>query len=109
MTTKVKAVTTRTFDQDVVQAQRPVLVDFYADWCGPCKFVGPIVEDIAGEYADQIEVRKIDVDENPELAGRYGVRSIPTLVLFKDGEAQETVVGAAPKSQLTDVIDRYAV
>ena len=108
MTTKVKAVTTQTFDQDVVQAERPVLVDFYADWCGPCKFVGPIVEDIAGEYAGQIDVRKIDVDENPELASRYGVRSIPTLVLFKDGEPQETVIGAVPKSQLTEVIDRHA-
>lgn len=108
MTTKVKAVTTQTFDQDVVQAQRPVLVDFYADWCGPCKFVGPIVEEVAGEYADQIDVRKIDVDENPELASRYGVRSIPTLVLFKDGEVQETVIGAVPKSQLVEVIDRHA-
>ena len=85
-----------------------MLVDFYADWCGPCKFVGPIVEDIAGQYADQIDVRKIDVDENPELAGRYGVRSIPTLVLFKDGEPQDTVIGAVPKSQLTEVIDRHA-
>lgn len=80
-----------------------------SDGCGPCKIVEPIVEEVAGECPDQIDVREIDVDENPELVDRYGVCSIPTPVLFKDGEVQETVIGVVSKSQLTDVIDRQAV
>ena len=108
MTNKVVAVTTETFEQQVVQSERPVLVDFYADWCGPCKTVSPVVEEIAVEYEGRIEVRKIDIDLNPELARRYGVRSIPTLMVFKDGEVQDTILGAVPKSKLTEVIDRHA-
>lgn len=108
MTNKVVAVTTETFEQQVVQSERPVLVDFYADWCGPCKTVSPVVEEIAVEYEGRVEVRKIDIDLNPELARRYGVRSIPTLMVFKDGEVQDTILGAVPKSKLTEVIDRHA-
>lgn len=108
MTNKVVAVTTETLEQQVVQSERPVLVDFYADWCGPCKTVSPVVEEIAVEYEGRVEVRKIDIDLNPELARRYGVRSIPTLMVFKDGEVQDTILGAVPKSKLTEVIDRHA-
>lgn len=108
MTKQVTTVTNENFEQDVVQSQQPVLVDFYADWCGPCQIVGPIVEELAVDYAGRVEVRKVDVDANPDLASRYGVRSIPTLILFKDGAPQDTIVGAAPKSQLVAVIDRHA-
>ncbi len=107
MTNKVRAVTKENFEQDVLQSKRPVLVDFYADWCGPCKVVGPIVEELGNDYAGRVDVRKVDVDSNPELAGQYGVRGIPTLILFKEGIAQDTIVGAVPKSQLTEVIDRH--
>ncbi len=108
MTNEVRAVTKKNFKQDVLQSKRPVLVDFYADWCGPCKVVGPIVEELGNEYAGRIDVRKIDVDSNRDLANRYGVRGIPTLILFKDGVAQDTIVGVVPKSQLTEVVDRHA-
>ncbi len=108
MTNKVRPVTKENFEQDVLQSKRPVLVDFYADWCGPCKVVGPIVEELGNDYAGRLDVRKVDVDSNPELAGQYGVRGIPTLILFKEGVAQDTIVGAVPKSQLTEVIDRHA-
>ncbi len=108
MTNEVRAVTKENFEQDVLQSKRPVLVDFYADWCGPCKVVGPIVEELGNDYVGRVDVRKVDVDSNPELAGQYGVRGIPTLILFKEGVAQETIVGAVPKSQLTEVIDRNA-
>lgn len=108
MTKQVTTVTNENFEQDVVQSQQPVLVDFYADWCGPCQIVGPIVEELAVDYAGRVEVRKVDVDANPDLASRYGVRSIPTLILFKDGVPQDTIVGAAPKSQLVAVIDQHA-
>jgi thioredoxin 1 len=107
MTKEVKTVTNQTFDQDVVQSRQPVVVDFYADWCGPCQAVGPIVAELATDYAGQIEVRKVDVDSDPDLAGRYGVRSIPTLILFKNGAPQETIVGAVPKQKLTEIIDRH--
>lgn len=108
MTNKVAAVSNETFEQEVVQSQKPVLVDFYADWCGPCKTVGPIVEELAAEYEGRITVRKVDIDLNPELARQYGVRSIPTLMVFKDGEAKDTIIGAVPKSKLAAVIDQHA-
>lgn len=108
MTSRVTAVTNETFDAEVVQSPRPVLVDFYADWCGPCKTVGPIVEELALEYEGRLDVRKVDIDVNPELARQYGVRSIPTLIVFKEGEVKDTIVGAVPKSRLTEVIDQHA-
>ncbi len=108
MSNKVRAVTNETFEQDVLQSNTPVLVDFYADWCGPCKVVGPVVEQLGNDYEGRVDVRKVDVDSNPELASRYGVRSIPTLILFKDGVVQDTVIGAVPRSKLVEVIDQHA-
>ena len=107
MTTQVQALSQETFEREVSAADRPVLVDFYADWCGPCKAIAPIVAELAGEYSGQVEVRKIDVDENASLASRFGVRSIPTLILFKAGEPVETVVGAVSKPALEEIIERH--
>lgn len=108
MTNQVQTTNRDAFDQDVISSERPVLVDFYADWCGPCRVIGPIVEELATEYDGKINVRKVNVDDNPELAGQFGIRGIPTLILFKDGEPAETVVGVVTKSALAEVIDRHA-
>ena len=95
-----KPITDDSFEQDVLNADKPVLVDFWAEWCGPCKMIGPALEEIAGELADQVTIAKINIDENPDAPGQYGVRGIPTMILFKDGQVSSTKVGAAPKSQL---------
>lgn len=108
MTNQVKTTDQATFDSDVLAAKRPVLVDFYADWCGPCKAIAPIVEDLAAEHGEKIDFRKVDVDSNPGLAGQLGIRGIPTLILFKDGKPAQTVVGAVSKSALVEVIEQHA-
>ena len=95
------------FDQEVLQSDIPVLVDFWAEWCGPCKVVGPTVEELATDYKGRLKVAKLDVDSSPEAAGRFGVRGIPTLIVFKDGKAQERSVGVRPKRQLADLVDQY--
>lgn len=95
-----KAVTDSSFQDDVIGSDKPVLVDFWAEWCGPCKMIGPALEEISDELADQVTIAKINIDENPDAPGRYGVRGIPTMILFKGGEAAATKVGAAPKSAL---------
>ncbi len=89
-----------TFEQDVLKSGQPVLVDFWAEWCGPCKQIAPALEEIAKEYGDRITVAKLNIDENPQAPTRYGVRGIPTLMLFKDGQVAATQVGAAPKGNL---------
>lgn len=100
-----KAVTDLSFQADVIDADKPVLVDFWAEWCGPCKMIGPALEEISEELADKVTVAKINIDENPEAPGKYGVRGIPTMILFKNGEAAATKVGAAPKSALKGWIE----
>ena len=101
------AVTDASFEQDVLKSNVPVLVDFWAPWCGPCRMVAPIVDEIAKEFEGQIKVFKLNTDENPNVASQYGIRSIPTLMLFKDGQKIETVVGAVPKSTLHTTITKY--
>jgi thioredoxin 1 len=95
------------FDQEVLQSDIPVLVDFWAAWCGPCKALDPTISALADDYQGQLRVAKLNVDENPETAARYGVRSIPTLILFKDGEALQTSIGVQPKSQLAGLIEPH--
>jgi thioredoxin 1 len=93
------------FDEKVLKSELPVLVDFWAEWCGPCKMIAPILEEIATEYAGKLAVAKVDIDSNPGTPQKYGVRGIPTLILFKDGEVHATKVGALAKSQLAAFID----
>lgn len=94
------AVTDDSFANDVLNADGPVLVDFWAEWCGPCKMIGPSLEEISDELAGQVKIVKINIDDNPDAPGKYGVRGIPTMILFKDGAPAATKVGAAPKSAL---------
>ncbi len=93
------------FENDVLKANGPVVVDFWAEWCGPCKMIAPALEEIAGELGDKVTIAKINVDENPGVPSRYGVRGIPTLMLFKDGEVTSTQVGALPKGKLQEWIE----
>ena len=95
-----KAITDSSFHADVISADGPVLVDFWAEWCGPCKMIGPSLEEISDELGGKVTIAKINIDENPEAPSRYGVRGIPTMILFKNGQPAATKVGAAPKSQL---------
>ncbi|MBI3325830.1 MAG: thioredoxin [Nitrospinae bacterium] len=97
-------VTDDTFEQEVLKASMPVLVDFWAVWCGPCKAIAPVVEELAGEYEGKLKVMKLDVDENPRVPTTYGVQSIPTLLIFKGGQPAERVVGAVPKKVIVDKI-----
>lgn len=97
------SVTDATFESDVLNSDKPVVVDFWAEWCGPCKTIGPSLEELSDEQ-DAVTIAKINIDENPEVPGRYGVRSIPTMVLFKGGEAVATKIGALPKNQIAQWI-----
>ena len=92
------------FDSDVLQSKEPVVVDFWAEWCGPCKMIGPSLEEISNELAGKVKVTKLNIDENPELAAQFGVRSIPTLMIFKGGEVADIKVGALPKTALSSWI-----
>ena len=105
----VAAVTDASFEVQVLKSDVPVLVDFWAPWCGPCRMVGPIVDEIATELKDKIKVYKMNTDENPTIANEYAIRSIPTLMLFVKGEKKDTVVGAVPKQTLMSTINKHLV
>lgn len=98
-------ITTNNFQSEVLDSKKVALVDFWAEWCGPCRMVGPVVEEIAGEYKEKALVGKCNVDDHGEVAAQYGIRSIPTLLFFKDGELVDRVVGAVPKNVLTDKLN----
>ncbi len=104
MSANTKPVTDASFETDVLKASEPVLVDFWAEWCGPCKMIAPALDELAGEFAGRLTVAKVNVDENPTTPNTYSVRGIPTLILFKDGKPAATQVGALPKSRLKDWI-----
>lgn len=96
----VLEVTDETFDKEIMQCDVPAMVDFWAEWCGPCKMVGPVVAELAEQYKGKIKIAKMDVDQNRETPARFGIRNIPTLILFKDGEVAQTIIGAYPKGHI---------
>lgn len=100
-------VTDGTFKQEVLESDVPVLVDFWAPWCGPCRMVAPVVDEIAEQYVGQIKVVKVNTDENPSVASQYGIRSIPTLMIFKGGQRVDMVVGAVPKTTLATTLEKH--
>ena len=99
-------VTDDSFASEVLNSELPVLVDFWAEWCGPCKMVSPMVEELSNEYNGKVKVAKLDVDSNPQTATNYGIRGIPTLLMFKDGSAVDQIVGAVPKTQIAERLDK---
>ena len=101
----ISEVTDANFDTEVLQSATPVLIDFWAPWCGPCRAIAPIVEELAGEYDGKLKVVKMNVDDNPQTPGKYGVRGIPNLIIFKGGTVAEQIVGAVPKAKLAQSID----
>jgi thioredoxin 1 len=105
MSEHIHHVTDDTFEAEVLQSQSPVLVDYWAEWCGPCKAIAPTLEEVAKEYSGKLKVAKVNVDENQEIPKKYGIRGIPTLMLFKNGNIEATKVGALSKSQLTAFLD----
>ncbi|MCY4468593.1 MAG: thioredoxin TrxA [Thiotrichales bacterium] len=105
MSDKIVHVTDGSFEEDVLKAEDPVLVDYWAEWCGPCKAIAPILGEIAEEYAGRLKIAKLNIDDNPSTPPKYGIRGIPTLMLFKDGNVEATKVGALSKSQLSAFLD----
>ena len=107
MSDKIVILNTGNWESEVLQSKEPVIVDFWAEWCAPCRMIAPLVETLAGEYAGRVKVGKLDVDESPEVAGRYDIRSIPSLLVFKGGQVVEQRVGALPKQELVRLADRH--
>ncbi len=101
------SVTDTSFKEEVLESDIPVLVDFWAPWCGPCRMVAPVVDEIADQYKDKVKVVKLNTDENPNVASQYGIRSIPTIMIFKGGQRVDMVVGAVPKTTLANTLEKY--
>ncbi len=105
---KLLHVTDANFEEEILKSSTPALVDFWAAWCGPCRTVGPIVEELAGEYNDKVKIAKLNVDDNKQTPSKYGVRGIPTLMLFRDGQVVDQIVGAVPKSKIKELLDKVS-
>jgi len=105
MSDQIKYVSDASFDTDVIKSDKPVLLDFWAEWCGPCKMIAPILDEVAKDYGDRVQIAKINVDENQQVPAKFGIRGIPTLILFKNGEVAAQKVGALSKKQLTEFLD----
>ena len=105
MSSRIVHVSDESFEEEVLNSDHPVLIDYWAEWCGPCKMIAPILEELAEEYSESVKIAKLNIDDNPETPPRYGIRGIPTLMLFKDGNVEATKVGAVSKSQLADFIE----
>ena len=105
MTEHIVHIRDESFDEEVLQSERPVLIDYWAEWCGPCKMIAPVLDEIATEYSDRLKVVKLNIDDNPQTPPKYGIRGIPTLMVFKNGQVEATKVGAVSKAQLTTFLD----
>ena len=102
----IKHISDDSFEADVLKSEQPVLVDYWAEWCGPCKMIAPILDEVAGSYGGKLQIAKMNVDENREIPARFGIRGIPTLMLFKDGELKGTLVGAKPKAEIVAFVNK---
>ena len=105
MTEHIVHISDESFDKEVLQSERPVLIDYWAEWCGPCKMIAPVLDEIATEYSDRLKVVKLNIDDNPQTPPKYGIRGIPTLMVFKNGQVEATKVGVVSKAQLTTFLD----
>ena len=103
---EVREVTDQSFEEEVLQSEQPVIIDFWAEWCAPCRAIAPIVKDLATQYGDQVKIVKMNIDENPNTPGRYGVRAIPTVLAFKGGTVAEQLTGARPKSAFEEMVQK---